>query len=434
MKYCENCGSKITMGDKFCRECGMKLTSAAPKELGPITEERFFSYCTQGMAFNSGIDMEITEHDGKLTAKYRRPGISSEDAKTFEIDGAFFDQIVTILDQYYDKSWDDFNMRAQDVFDGTSFNFSFRDGRGRKINASGYMAWPEGLSPAIDSIKALFDEIYETHFPNLFKIFQRYMEEEVIKKYGECCPDAQKAGAYITKIPYLYGDPGYYDWGENPMPEGVFDYAIFSGYEGKDKSNPGLRAVVVLVEKEKDEATNFTYTGLKMQYYGMENDQEVKLLEEFKIKKEAVTGNTGELGIFSFGSPDETTIGMYIFERWHAGNTKERNYLGCYRLTEDKMKDLGNTSVTVSREEEYVPEDGMNALCQKADECGLGFLSIYWHNEWQRWKKIARPMVSNFVGYQWSGNKKFGTILDDPEGKLKGTPIEDWWISVYRLK
>ena len=194
MKFCMNCGCVVNEEQKSCNECGADIAEAAGKmqalmektaeneknQMNPgittqsepvntlnglgmgmmgfsLFEGRYFSYSTYGMMFNSGYDLEVRESEGKLTAFYRGAMIARENAKQFEVDDAFFDMITEIIDKYNGDGWNGFNGRAEGVFDGDSFSFSFDDGKGRKISAGGYMMWPDGLGSAIREIKALFD-------------------------------------------------------------------------------------------------------------------------------------------------------------------------------------------------------------------------------------------------------------------------------------
>ena len=70
---------------------------------------RAFSYKTSGMAYLSGCDLTITEADGKLTASLRQTGVKPENAKTFEVDDAFFDRVTALIDKYDGDSWDGFH-------------------------------------------------------------------------------------------------------------------------------------------------------------------------------------------------------------------------------------------------------------------------------------------------------------------------------------
>ncbi len=48
-----------------------------------------------------------------------------------------------MIDQFNGDSWNGFNVRAEGIVDGESFSFSYNDGKGRIIAASGYMSWPD---------------------------------------------------------------------------------------------------------------------------------------------------------------------------------------------------------------------------------------------------------------------------------------------------
>ncbi|MBR5347725.1 MAG: zinc ribbon domain-containing protein [Lachnospiraceae bacterium] len=428
MKYCMNCGTQITPGDRFCRECGTKLISSfASGGTG-----RYFRYSTHGMMFRSGFDLTIEENEGGLTAKYRHTMEDEKYVKPFEVDDAFFDQVVSIIHSNNGASRDGFHRHAQGVADGDSFSFSFRDDRGEEISASGYMAWPAGLGAAIGEIKALFEEAYEARFPNYLKMFQRYIDEEVVQKeFGDPYKGMKNSRVLLTRIPYVYSDPGYYNWGENPMPDGVLGYMITKGFEGNDPADPGYRAVVVLAQKQAIEGERIRFTNIKIRYYGMDSDQKPRLLQEFTNSKEAVVGNNGWFSIFNFGSMEHTTVGILDINKWDGGANAENYWFGVYRLKKDEMEELGVTTFTIPRGE-TMNEENLQALCKRAEDGGLMFLSVEWSNAWRRTGTLAYPLVSSIAGFRWMSEKN-GKMQDDPEGNLRGTPIEGWGIDVYRL-
>ena len=228
-RYCPDCGYKLDGGVKFCPECGAKLyteESAPASASKPATgfigmgmmgmnpsitdpNARYFSYSTSGMAYLSGCDLMITEAEGKLTASMRLTGVKRENAKTFEVDDAFFDRVTEIIDRYDGDSWDGFNTRVEGAMDGDSFSFSFRNGKGRSIKASGYIARPDGLGAAINEIRELFVEAGEKIFPNIAEALEQYIETEVVAKYGESRRNV-KTGDLLGRAEYVYLEPGVF--------------------------------------------------------------------------------------------------------------------------------------------------------------------------------------------------------------------------------
>ena len=468
MKFCMNCGCVVSEDQKYCNECGAELgkaddnmqalmkktaeneknrmnsgitTQPEPMNImnglgmgmmgfGLFNQGRYFSYNTCGMMFNSGYDLEVRESEGKLTALYRGTLIARENAKQFEVDDDFFDKITAIINKYNGDGWNGFNGHAEGVFDGDSFSFSFNDGKGRNIHAGGYMMWPDGLGPAIREIKALFDAMYAALYPNLFKIMERYIEEKVIPKYGYPYRDLDKSSTQIGKMPYFHDDPGTYLHGENDMPEGVMGYEIFSGYEGKDKNNPGYRAVVIRLERETIEGVKEKNAAIKLQYYGIESDRNVKFLQEIVINGTAVVGNYGEYSLFYFGSPDEMTLCIYRSREWVSGETEREITLWPLKLGENFVKDLGRAVVTVPRDTCKLDGESIEKLCRKAAESGLGWLDTTWKNEWTQKGIVTCPLVTSIVRYYWQSNKKFSAITDT-DGTLRGTKVDDWWVDIY---
>jgi len=189
MKYCAECGAKLAENVKYCPECGtpvageVELPSKSGEFFGPGNtvpagngfigmgmsplanmkidpEGRYFSYTIAGMMMNSGFDLKVVEQDGKLFACYRKPMQFKDSMKIYEAEASFFDAIVAILDQNNADRWDGFREQAEGFLDGDSFWFTFRDGKGRSIEASGYMRSPEGLKAAIQQIRSLFEKTF----------------------------------------------------------------------------------------------------------------------------------------------------------------------------------------------------------------------------------------------------------------------------------
>lgn len=467
MIFCMNCGTKIVQGDKFCRECGANLRAAQrdmqetmqkSKEaeeaagadgtktattttglvgfglMNPFMSDiggRYFSYDTHGMMFRSGYTLKIFEKNGKLTAMYRKPFVDEKNARTFEVDDEFFERITAIIDKNNGDSWDGFSGHAQGVMDGDSFSFSFNDGKGKDISAGGYMAWPNGLGAAIAEIRLMFDMIYDELFPDLGKIMREYIENEVAAKYEGNLRNV-KTGDILTKFPYLYGDmDGYYKWGENLIDDGVLGYQILGGYEGRDPKKPGVRAVVLVCEKEKAENSNYVHAALKVRYYGLEPGEDVRLIESFKIKTDMVVGDYGKCKMFNFGTFESTTIGFYCETKWKDTDKLVEYVFDTFRLEKDEMKLINEAVKLVKRDEEKLDEEAIQLFCKNAEEAGLGSLAIEWGNECRRTGHLSSWSMGSFFGYWWTCSRH-GDLLPNPDGKLANTPIEGWDITVFR--
>ena len=483
MKFCTNCGVKLPIEDlPFCPECGADLRDLSKKEKtdeeqkikepgenGDSSESgstpaspsanpfikpgmsnvtggvgvpgydmvgspgrREFLYSTQGMMFNSGFTIKIQELEGKLYGVYRKTGVSEKDAPRFEVEDSFFDKITEIIDRNNGDSWNGFNKSARDVMDGDSFSFTYSDGKGRRISANGYMAWPEGLGAAIFEIRTMYDEIYDKMYPDLSKQMSAFIRNEVVEEFGNSALSV-RPGDPLAAVPLVHGNAdGSYNWGENPQEKGVLGYGIFGGYEGKDPKRFGQRAVVVLADKEKTDSVCCPhYTNLKIRYYGLELGEEPKLLEEFLIKQEMIVGNRGEFRIFHFGSWDRTTIGIYR-ESWFVGLKKKASFgFSALRLTKDKMEDLGGLSVEIPAKDERMNEEVMEAFCKKAEDVGMSFLSTAWGNAWRAKGFIEVPMTSSIFGFYFY-SRQYAEVPPNPDGSLEGTPIPDWSVRVFR--
>lgn len=452
-RYCPDCGYKLDGGVKFCPECGAKLyteESAPASASKPATgfigmgmmgmmgmnpsitdpNARYFSYSTSGMAYLSGCDLMITEAEGKLTASMRLTGVKRENAKTFEVDDAFFDRVTAIIDRYDGDSWDGFNTRVEGAMDGDSFSFSFRNGKGCSIKASGYIARPDGLGAAINEIRELFVEAGEKIFPNIAEALEQYIETEVVAKYGESRRNV-KTGDLLGRAEYVYLEPGSFSQGVNDVPAGVLGYGIFKEFPGNDAQNPGYRAVVALVEKTPDEDGGPDNTGLKLQYYAMDRPGEAVLLQEFPVRKNLVRWQSGRLSISPFIGPGSTSILLFSDEQLDYGEKAREYDLRTFQLTQTEMKEVGSEVVPVMRGDGKLPEEGLNRLCKLAEQTGTLFISINWGNEWRRTGFIDSELRGGFVSYIWSSHID-RNILEHTTGPM-WDPIEDCYINIYKM-
>ncbi len=403
MKFCMNCGSKVETSVKFCPECGADLREAdahmkevmakctEPADTSKIGKMglvgnsmmgmnigRSFTYSTHGTMFNSGITLKVMEIDGKFKALYRKTFVAEKDAKQFEVEDSFFDKITEIIDRYNGEAWDGFNGHADGVYDGDSFSFSYSDGKARRISASGYMAWPDGLRMAIGEIRFMFDEVYDRLWPDLDKILKKYIEIEVVGKYGLAATDV--ASGYPIKY---------------PTPDGVLGFQTFMAYEGNDKANPGLRALVVLSKNEDG------HTKIKLQYYGLERGEKPELLAEYLLRRDMLAGDRGKYCLFYFGTFDLIKIGFYTEEHFKSGARMTHYSFDVLDLKKSGLDALELVEADVERAVGQMTEADVDAFCKKANEGGMGFLETEWKNEWRRCGFISLRMIQPVFGYSW---------------------------------
>ena len=474
MLYCPNCGVKIVQGDKFCRECGHDLTvirteniTAGPDEQCPkpnplltnifISEPpkpsfmgmpmtsfgmmgsftsggRHFAYSTHGMAFNSGFDYSISEKEGKLYAKMRLPNLFNTSAREFEIPDEVFDRITDVINEFNGDSWDGFSGHAEGVMDGDSFSFSYNDGKGRSISANGYMRWPEGLGGAINVIKGVMEEAYYKKFPNYSRDLRKFFEEDVVAKYGESNRHITQ-GYYYATIPYICGDPGYFNWGENPLPAGLLDYRVFDEYCDMDINSDDIkyRGIAVLVDKKPSDDGSMNYTGIIVQYYGMDEPGEIKLYDEFKVFTEAVRGQSGTFVVFKYKTAYGPILGIWEDISWTYGKTHQAFTFYLYKINKDNLETIDEIYVEVTGDDKELTDEQIEQLCGAAEKAGVRTWADYFRRTQPR-KYISMPMMSieKIGGFNWHSHfcEGFNDMTDDLP---KGAQIGDSHITVTKI-
>ena len=139
----------------------IRPTAKDKEELKIIKSIKHFSfYYSQGYSINSDIRYYIDCNDTCI-AKVKPYGIDNEDIKEVEVDNNFINKLVEILNKYEVIKWDGFDRVAKDVLDGDSFSLNLDANDDIRVNASGYMLWPDNYRIVREEINSLFSNIYE---------------------------------------------------------------------------------------------------------------------------------------------------------------------------------------------------------------------------------------------------------------------------------
>ena len=117
-----------------------------------------FSY-TKGYMINSNVSYKL-ECGDYCIATICPYGTAREDVKEFKVDKSVLLEIENILNKYDVISWNGFNKADKNVLDGDSFSINIKMSDGGKIDASGYMMWPEGYKEFVSEIDDFFMNIY----------------------------------------------------------------------------------------------------------------------------------------------------------------------------------------------------------------------------------------------------------------------------------
>lgn len=479
MRYCSTCGYKVEGEFKFCPECGASLAMSSPVPPGQIgnpvntpgggnpsgtmpgmtpplpgnvfgfgmmgmgsmpgtdrpngadkeydPNEWFFSYDTSGMMFRSGCTYKAWKEDGKAMVQVRRFGMDLKDAPVFDTDISFLDRIEESLKLAEADAWDGFSGHADNVMDGESFTFSFKDGAGRVIRAHGYMSWPKNFGVASRIWTELFDGLYEEHFPDYYKRLRKYLEEEVAAKLPR-----SKAGN--SKVPIVgYGSKHQYHFGEWSIPEGVLKISV-SDYISADpdvkREHPSAEGVLLSVAKRRSEEYPEEHeTFFKVGLYRMDANGP-ELLYEWEPVDDVISGANGECSVFLRRTPDGygTNICFYRQKSYVFGNTYKHAMLSVLSYVDGAWQQTDAAEARIpAGESEYSAED-IEKMALLAERLGLKERADRWRAD-HTGIYLTYADKSDFVLVRWSStvDAEFGKKVD---AAPDGTVFDEYEIKV----
>lgn len=143
------------MQEKERREVVEELRKTGIKEL------RSLSFSTSGSIINSGVCYELTSDDGQYAVKIKLDGQSNGEAKKYLISDEKVKELIKLFNQYAVWEWNGFEEHHPDVMDGSSFYFSLNVQDNKKIEARGYMMYPENYGEVIQKMIRILNESRE---------------------------------------------------------------------------------------------------------------------------------------------------------------------------------------------------------------------------------------------------------------------------------
>ena len=143
------------MHEKERREVVEELRKTGIKELSSL------SFSTSGSRINSGVCYELTSDDGQYAVKIKLDGQSNGEAKKYLISDEKVKELIKLFNQYEVWEWNGFEEHHPDVMDGSSFYFSLTVQDDKKIEARGYMMYPENYGEVIQKMIRILNESSE---------------------------------------------------------------------------------------------------------------------------------------------------------------------------------------------------------------------------------------------------------------------------------
>ena len=480
--YCLKCGYKIEGTPKFCPECGSRLEGNVSEEnpafdtkpnvttdnnenrtapfgigmmsgspmMGPgmmgmpggmntndlqsaedfyqlmrkINSVWSFEYSTSGMMFRSGVTYKAWKSDDKAYVQVRLNGVDIKDAPVFEVDDSFIKQLESILTNYNADAWNGFSGHAKDVMDGDSFSFSFRDGKGRNISASGYMAWPQGFGGACRMWDALFYGEYDKHFPNYTKRLQDYIRNTVFPQYGKC-------ENTIYEVHYIAETQDTFKYSENNMPAGIITYRTgrFTQPRANDDTDKTWieAALVRSFKSPAEEDTSINETGLILEVYRSDSEGVRKVLEK-RVFREVVIANEGEAMILFREVDGRTVIGVSRKITYHYGKVYKAFYFTVVDCIGGTWNELGDAKAQIPGREKYFPDEELAKFAEVMEIAGLGDTAAEFRESKEDYT-IAEP-YTKLISISW-----FTNLNSEFPEKVRATEpnkvIDGYWVKIF---
>lgn len=119
----------------------------------------FFFTESNGSDPDSRTLYELDREDGVYTATVKPEGVKDEDTLITEVGEDFVERLEVILTDHEIERWNGYDESA-DVLDGIGFVLRVILTDETRIEASGYMEWPEGYNPFAADVHQLFLDLY----------------------------------------------------------------------------------------------------------------------------------------------------------------------------------------------------------------------------------------------------------------------------------
>ena len=127
-----------------------------------ISKIKYFYFSqTNGYNYYSDRIYKLEYKDNKYYLSVKPQGVMEENAITFEVDNNIELKVEEIITKYHVELWNGFNKFNDMVLDGDSFSLNIEFMNNDRIDAHGYMIWPNNYKDFRSEIFSLFDELYD---------------------------------------------------------------------------------------------------------------------------------------------------------------------------------------------------------------------------------------------------------------------------------
>ncbi len=134
-------------------------TKTKPKEIRDILLLRF-TYST-GMRSTDQVVYTLEKTGEGYTATVKPQGVDPEQPLSVTVDESFAAQVEELLRANRVEKWYNYNKRSRNIMDGIGFTLYIRMEGDKKVDAVGYMNWPEGYSKVEGGLNTLYLGLWE---------------------------------------------------------------------------------------------------------------------------------------------------------------------------------------------------------------------------------------------------------------------------------
>ena len=127
-----------------------------------IDDVSYFSFSyTTGLIKDTTVLYKVEcNEDGKdCTATIKLRGVAEEDAKKTLVDSNFMRKLRNVLVDHNVGKWNNFYKSNSRTLDGDKFTLDVKMINGKKIQAHGYMKWPNNYGVVKDEFDNLFKDL-----------------------------------------------------------------------------------------------------------------------------------------------------------------------------------------------------------------------------------------------------------------------------------
>lgn len=359
-----------------------------------------FEYSTSGMMFRSGVTYRAWQDGDKCYVQVRLSGMDQKEAPIFEVEQDFLTKVEESLNLANADEWDGFSGHAENVCDGDSFSFSFSDGKGRRISANGYMAWPKNFGVASGMWQMWFYGLYDQHFPNYGKRLRDYISNDLSKQYG-------RAGQDNRFVYYRGTGETSFRYSTCTLPDGLLAYetGMFTN-EGAEyaKEHPSAEALVVRNQNVPCQGSEYGDCNSNIILGLYKSDAEgTRLLAETVLIGDLVTGDYGEAVPFVNTVDGHTVIGVYSKCRHYFQPIWKRFRVSAYEYSDGELKEIGSANMTLRSGETQLPAEEIDAFCEVLRKLGLAKSEEKLReksNEFDLWDFTVTTLIS----FYWNSN------------------------------